>query len=174
MLDQNTYIMRDGLQQDLGLQLFSSTPITRMFQIWMAELSRDMLRLGVYFHALGIMLQIPGVADYEWETDEDDENEYDEDPLFLSADEDTVFTVLAEALERLGAGHLMAQLPDADCETVELDDEWTEMLDRRQEQENGLLSVVAVCLDRLIVDPGMAEIVRVPEQPWWNQWIPQR
>ena len=40
--------------------------------------------------------------------------------------------------------------------------------------ENGLLCVVAVCLDRLIVDPGMAEIVQIPEQPWWNQNVPQR
>ena len=40
--------------------------------------------------------------------------------------------------------------------------------------ENGLLFVVAVCLDRLIVDPGMAEIVQIPEQPWWNQNVPQR
>jgi|GEM_PF-4214806 len=174
MFDQNAYIMREGLQQDLGLHLFSSSPITRMFQIWMAEVSRDMLRLGVYFHALGIMLQIPGAADYEWWSDSDGENEYDEDPLFLSADEDTVYAVLAEAFERLNVKHLTAQLPDAHCETVELDDEWNEMLDRRQEQENGLLCVVAVCLDRLIVDPGMAEIVQVSPQPWWNQWMVQQ
>ncbi|MCH7995948.1 MAG: hypothetical protein IIB57_16090, partial [Planctomycetes bacterium] len=57
---------------------------------------------------------------------------------------------------------------------VELDDELQAMLDRREQQENGLLCVVAVCLDRLIVDPGMAEIVQIPEQPWWNQNVPQR
>ena len=79
----------------------------------------------------------------------------------------------AEALDRLGVKHLMEQMPDADYVDVELDDEWQAMLVRREKNKNGLLCVVAVCLDRLIVDPGMAEIVQVSEQPWWNQWVPQ-
>ena len=85
-----------------------------MFHIWMAALSRDMLRLGVYFRSLCIMLQIPGAAEYEWVCDTDGEIEYDEDPLLQSPDEDTVSTVLEEALDRLGVKHLMAQLPNAD------------------------------------------------------------
>ena len=174
MFDENAWFMRNGLKQALGLDVFCSSPITKMLQIWMAEVSRDMLRLGVYFRALGIMLQIPGAAEYEWVCDIDGEIEYDEDPLLQSPDEDTVSTVLEEALDRLGVKHLMAQLPNADYEAVELDDELQAMLDRREQQENGLLCVVAVCLDRLIVDPGMAEIVQIPEQPWWNQNVLQR
>ena len=174
MFDQNAYFMRKGLQQDLALDLLRSSPITKMFQIWMAEVSRDMLRLGVYFRALGFMLQVPGAAEYEWVCDTDGEIEYDEDPLVQSLDEDTVSTVLAEALDRLGVKHVMGQLPNADYEAVELGDELQAMLDRREKQENGLLCVVAACLDRLIVDPGMAEIVQVSERPWWNQDVPQR
>ena len=114
MLDQDWYLVRDGLQNHLGLNVICSSPITKMFQIWMAELSRDMLRLGVYFRALGIMLQVPGAPDFEWSFDSDGENEFDTDALIRSADEDTVSTVLEEALDRLGVKHLMAQLPNAD------------------------------------------------------------
>ena len=174
MFDENAYIMRNGIRDFLHLDVCSSSPITKMFQIWMAELSRDMLRLGVYFRALGIMLQVPGAADYEWFSDADGENQFDTDMLFNSSTENTLFTVLAESLERLGVGPLIEQMPDADYEAVELDEEWQEMLDRRERNKNGLLSLVADCLDRLIVEPGMAEIVHVPEQPWWNQCVPQR
>ena len=174
MFDQNWFLMQNGRENYLYMCVCSSTPITKMFQIWMAELSRDMLRLGVYFRALGIMLQVPGAPDFEWSCDSDGENEFETDVLFRSSDEDTLYTALAEALDRLGVKHLMAQLPNADYDTVELDDEWKEMLDRREKNENGLLCVVASCLDWLIVYPGMDEIVHVPEQPWWNQNVPQR
>ena len=174
MFDENAYLMRNGLKLGLSLSVRCSMPMTKMLQIWMAELSRDMLRLGVYFRALGIMLQIPGAPDYEWFSDADGENQFETDMLFNASDEDTLFTVLAEALDRLGVGHLMEQMPEADYEAVELDDEWQEMLARREKNKNGLLSLVADCLDLLIVKPGMAEIVQVPEQPWWNQHVPQR
>ena len=174
MFDENAYLLRDGLQDPLGLNVRGSDPITKMLQIWMAEVSRDMLRLGVYFRALGIMLQIPGAPDYEWFSDADGEDQNETDMLLNGSDENTLFTVLADALERLGVGHLMEQLPEADYQAVELDDEWREMLDRREKNKNGLLSLVADCLDELIVDPGMAEIVQVPVQPWWNQCVPQR
>lgn len=174
MFDENAYLMRHGLRNLLSLDVRGSEPITKMFQIWMAEVSRDMLRLGVYFRALGIMLQIPGAADYEWFSDADGEDQFDTDMLFGSSNENTLSTVLAKSLDRLGAKHLMEQMPDADYEAVELCDDWQAMLDRRERNKNGLLSLVADCLDLLIVEPGMAEIVQVPEQPWWNQWVPQR
>ena len=174
MFDENAYLLRDGLRNFLSLDVRSAEPMTKMLQIWMAEVSRDMLRLGVYFRALGIMLQIPGAPDYEWFSDADGEDQFETDDLFNASDENTLSTVLAECLDRLRAAHLMEQLPDADYVGVELDDEWQAMLDRREQHENGLLSLVADCLDRLIVKPGMAEIVHVPEQPWWNQYVPQR
>ncbi|MCH8912898.1 MAG: hypothetical protein IIA33_04950 [Planctomycetes bacterium] len=174
MFDENAYLLRDGLKVGLSLSVRCGTPMTKMLEIWMAEVSRDMLRLGVYFRALGIMLQIPGAPDYEWFSDADGEDQFETDDLFNGSDENTLFTVLGEALERLGVGHLMEQLPEADYQAVELDDEWQAMLDRREKNKNGLLSLVADCLDRLIVDPGMAEIVQVPVQPWWNQCVPQR
>ena len=86
MFDENAWFMRNGLKHALGLDVFCSSPITKMFQIWMAEVSRDMLRLGVYFRAVGIMLQIPGAAEYEGVWDTDGEIEYDEAPLLQCPD----------------------------------------------------------------------------------------
>ena len=123
---------------------------------------------------MGIMLQVPGTAEYGSLPDDDGEGPMDVHDLLNASDENTLSSVLAECFDRLGVGHLMEQMPDADYVAVELDDEWQEMLDRRQKNKNGLLSLVADCLDRLIVDPGMTEIVQVPEQPWWNQYVPQR
>ncbi len=174
MFDENAYLMRHGLRYFLTLDVRGSAPIPKMFQIWMAELSRDMLRLGVYFRALGIMLQIPGAPDYEWFSDADGENQFDTDSLFGSSNKSTLSTVLAESLERLGAGHLMEQMPEAQYDAVELSDEWQGMLDRRERNKNGLLSLVADCVDLLIVEPGMTGIQKAAEVSWWNRFVPDR
>lgn len=159
---------------NMDMDVRGSGAIPKMFQMWMAELSRDMLRLGVYFRALGIMLQIPGAPDYEWFSDADGEDQFETDMLFGSSNENTLSTVLAKSLERLGAGHLMEQMPDADYDAVELSDEWEAMLDRRERNKNGLLSLVADCLDLLIVEPGMAEIERAGEVSWWHRFVPDK
>ncbi len=59
---------------------------------------------------------------------------------------------------------------------MELPDEWKKYLDRQATIEHGLLNVVAECLDRLLVRPGMSRIDRPaakrkePKPTWWEQW----
>ncbi len=122
------------------------------------------------------MLQVPGAGRYEVMLYDDlnpDLGDEEEDPAHWvgDADRDTVFNVLGECLRRLEVEDLIGQVPGAaDYEREELSDEWKEYLDRQGATEQGLLNVVAECLDELIVRPGMAEIDDKPQATWWQQW----
>ena len=157
-------------------RLCGSERLPMVFQFWMAELSRELLRLGVYFRAVGIMLQIPGGADYEWVADEQVEgDEYDENKTGLwdlidGSSRDTVFNVLAECLHRLRSPDVMAWLPEAEFVSEELSPEWKELLDKREPVQNGLLSVVGECLDALLIRPGRKAIEQGGKLPWWEEW----
>ncbi len=149
-------------------------PVT--LQFWMGYVARDLLQLGVFFRAAAVMAQVPGADRYRFmlfdDLDDDVPNQ-DEDPTrwVRDADADTVFNVLAECLRRLEAEHLIEQVPGApDYERQELSAEWIEYLDRHAKFEQGLLNVVAQCLDDLIVTPGMAEIDDKPQATWWQKW----
>ena len=145
-------------------------------QFWMAYVARDLLRLGVFFRAAAIMLQIPGAGRYRvlhYDNVDDNLPDWDEDPSqwLGEVDRDTVFDVLAECLRRLGAEELMQQVTGGeDFEQEELSEEWVAYLDRHAGMEHGLLNVVAECLDELIVRPGMKEIDIAPRASWWQQW----
>ena len=149
-------------------------PVT--LQFWMGHLARDLLQLGVYFQAAAIMGQVPGADRYRlilYDDLDDDAPDCDDNPdtWVGNADCDTVFNVLAECLRRLGAEHLIEQVPGArDYERQELSAEWNEYLDRNAKFEHALLNVVAQCLDDLIVTPGMAEIDDKPQATWWQKW----
>ncbi len=157
----------------LGTYVSNSKRLPMVFQFWTAELSRDILRLGVYFRAVAIMLQIPGAAEYEWAPDEEydaDEGGPDTDDLIGASGETMLHNVLGECLKRLDAEHLTEQLPDPSYLRHKLSAEWRAMLDRREEVANGLLTLVAQCLDRLIVDPGRREIEKDSEPHWWQRF----
>jgi hypothetical protein len=151
----------------LGLYVSSSERLPMVFQFWAAELSRDVLRLGVYFRAVAIMLQIPGAAEYEWARDE---QKPDTCELVAASDDNTLHNVLGECLKRLDAEQLTEQLPIPKYRREKLSADWRAMLDRREEVANGLLSVAAECLDRLIVEPGMREIDTDGEPYWWQRF----
>ncbi len=162
MLESPTFQI-DGEPESFFLDLRSSKNLPVALQFWMANMTRDLLQLGVFFRAAAIMLQVPGAAGYEdviYDDQDPDGPDADEDPASWvgGADWDTTFSVLAECLRRLEAEHLMEQVPGAaKYEREELSTEWKEYLDRRAATEHGLLNVVAVCLDEVIVRPGMAE-----------------
>ncbi len=79
MLQRGTIEDGDKLLS-LDTDVRGSDRLPMVFQMWTAELARDVLRLGVYFSALGVMLQVPGAAEYEWVCDDDYE-----DPTLLPA-----------------------------------------------------------------------------------------
>ncbi len=147
-----------------------------LLQFWMAYVARDLLQLGVFFRAAAIMLQVPGAGRYQfvfYDDYDDDFPDQEGDPhrWVAGADDDTVFNVLADCLRRLDVGDLIEQVPGAtDYERVELSDEWKEYLDSLKEIEHGLLNIIAECLDRLMIGPGMAEIGAVLQPTWWEKF----
>ena len=154
----------------------SSKNLPLTLQFWTAYVARDLLQLGVFFRAAAIMCQVPGADRYEYVLyDDNDEDLPDEDEnpqrWVGRADYNTAFNVLAECLRRTGAEDLVEQVPGAGGYTQKkLSDEWKEYLDRQAATENGLLNVVAECLDELIVRPGMEEIDDSSRPTWWQKW----
>ncbi len=108
--------------------------------------------LSAYFEAAGIMLQIPGAAEYEWlAEDPDDATEY-----IWNADRDMLFSILSEALERLGAGPLLHQVPGARTyKPRRLPVELRLILAERD--RNGVMNIVGECLDWLMVIPEVED-----------------
>ena len=170
MFEENLYV-HDGVKQHyLGTSLALSEPLPMVFRFWMTEMARDVLRLGVYFHAAAIFLQVPGAADYHAVLDD----EYEEknglcfDTLIDDSRKEILLAALANCLDRLGVKTLMTQVTDERQFAESLPREWSALLERREQLENGLLSVVAGCLDALIVTPGMEEIDQDDEPHRWH------
>lgn len=173
MFDPHTQMRYGRRIVPFHTEVSGSEPLPMIFSLWMAEVARDHLRLGVYFRAVGIMLQIPGAAKYQFVVD--DGEAWD---LIRKTDRNALFNVLAECLDRLGAKELIEQVPGAGDELAgddpprRLSRRWKKFLDRRARVRHGLLNVVAECLDALVVRPGIAEIEAAGEQPWWHRWRP--
>ncbi len=140
-------------------------------QFWMAYVARDLLKLGVFFRAAAIMCQVPGGAQCQLVLDGEDEDDLTADWV-EGAKRTTLLEVLAECLRRLGAESegLMRQVLAGELHLEkELSAEWKEFLNQRAKIEDGLLHVVAECLDELIVRPGVAEIDVEPRSTWWQK-----
>jgi hypothetical protein len=77
-------------------------------------------------------------------------------------------------LLRLGAFlHAFALLRElsggADHRPDDLSEEWTAYLDRHAEVKNGLLNVVAECLNKVIIEPELEAIDAGAQDTWWQQ-----
>ena len=150
-------------------------PVEQAFEFWMAYVARDLLRLGVFFRAQAIMIQIPGAKDYCFLCHDDLDVKLppgDDDPyeLLNEADRGTVLSVLIECLRRLDAVAVLEQIPEAKrIHPKKLSAKWCEYLDREAKYECGLQNVVAECLDELIVRPGFVEIDCGPLPMWWQE-----
>jgi hypothetical protein len=167
MLDQNLQIKDGKTLLPLIMEVHGAERLGRVFQFWMAELSRDVLRLGVYFRAAGIMLQVPHAASFPWVADDET------DELLRTADRDTVGAVLAAALEIAGNKWVLDDVDELDFAEQELSEQWNELLERRTSQKHGLNNLIAACLDKLLVAPGMEEIDKADEPHWWQRWRPE-
>lgn len=173
MFDESMHI-RDGDELHLLTMLVrDASRLPLVFEWWMAELARDHLRLGVYFRAVAIMLQVPGAAAYGNVADRD----FGETvaSLVAHATGPELLDALTECLDRLGVKHLMQQIPGgADREPYVLDEDWRALLDRQAQVKHGLLNIVAECLDALIVRPGTEEIDQADEPHWWQRCRAER
>ena len=147
-----------------------------LLHFWMAHIARDALRLGAFLHAAALLRELPGGAWYRalsydpaecgGLTDEDRPHRW-----LARVSRRAVLNVLAECVQRLRAPRFMKRIPGgADHRPDDLSEEWTAYLDRHAEVKNGLLNVVAACLDELIVEPGLEEIDAPPHTTWWQEW----
>ena len=167
MFDKNMRFTDGDETVGLIMSVYGAKRLPMVFQYWMAELSRDILRLGVFFRCTGVMLQVPGTAAFEWVDDQETEQ------LMVHSEHGELCNVLAEAFERLGVKHLMDQLDELECLDDELREEWEDLLKRRQGQKGGLLNMIMLLLDKLVLHPGMKEIDTAAEPHWWHCWKPE-
>lgn len=150
-------------------QVRLSHPLAAVFGIVMSELEHEHRRLAVYFDAVTIMLKLPGSSEYEYEELLDGL-----EARIASCDQNTLFNVLNR-----GVGHLLAedrsiqihelhgrderlrraiieQVPGgADFKMELLPAALTGRID--QLSRNGLLNIVAECLDRLMIAPSLPD-----------------
>ena len=170
MLDQAMCVTHGGERIGVSLHMGCTERVAMAFQFWMAELSRDVLRLGVHFRAVGVLLQVPGGAAFEY-ADDTFENESERLDLIGASDRDELLNVLADCFKRLGAADgLIAQVAGPNFKAYEPSEPWKKLLDKRAAVENGLLTLTAECLESLVIVPGMAEIHEADEPHWWHRW----
>ena len=140
-------------------------------EFWMAYVARDALRLGVFFRALAIMLQVPGGARFEYVLSEDEDD--DENSIRVQIEDEkpeVLVPILAECLNRLKAppGLLKQAIGGQRYRKRSLSAKWKAFIDRQSEVEHGLVNIVAECLEVLIVQPGLEEIDDWPDPTWWQ------
>jgi hypothetical protein len=175
MLESGTFRI-DGKPADFDGEVRATENVPRAIEHWMARVAYDLLQLAVYFRAVLIWHRVPGVDQYKYLVYDDNNknapNDEDDPNHWLSElDRSEILNVLAECLRRLGDEDLIKEVPGGQTfEPEELSEDWIEYLNRQAKFENGLLSVVARCLDGLLVYPGIAEIGDVPKPTWWQQW----
>ncbi len=125
--------------------------LPEVFSLRLRQLDELHRWLAGYFQVVAIMLQIPGAADYKCVEYESDEHLYH---LIWNPDTASTLDVLAAALELLDSSPLLAQVPGgAELRPSALPIPAQLCLAGRD--RNGLLSVVADCLDRLLVAPNI-------------------
>ena len=125
-----------------------------VFAARMRQMQDACRALAGFFHAAAVMMQIPGGADYECFSP-DDENTVDVDDweFIQHADLDMLFSIMAECFKRLGADpKLLEQVPGGkDYRAVKLP--VSLRLTIAEQSRKGHLNIVAACLDRIIVIP---------------------
>ncbi len=177
-----------GEHFQIGRRLRYTDRPAGVFAARMRQLEAVQRWLAGYFQAAAILLQLPGGADYVCvEPEGDDEHDPGWDPIDW-ADLDALLSVLAACFERLEAeAGLIRQLPGgADFRPRALPMDLRLWL--AEQDDNGVLNLVAECLDRLLVIPRLGEeerrLYECPGEPrrrrWWRlrwrgrSWWPRR
>ncbi len=150
----------------VGGSVRRSAPLPRVLDLWRVQSLQEHACNNVYFRAVALMLQLPGGARYEYAKALDTLDD------LRGFDRGTVLDLLAAALDRLNAVELIEQVRGREPhERRALPDKLAERLAARD--HNGLLNVVAECLDELIVRPGTAAIEAVTPPNAWPPWPPR-
>ncbi len=141
---------KNGEVRRFGRLVQYSDRLPSVFRRRMEQLEAIHRWLAGYFQAIGILLQIPGAAEYHC-TDDERTNFWD---FIWTRDTHMTLTFLAAALEHLDAKDLMDQVPGG-----------TNYRPRRLPQKvqtrlaglggDELIDIVAACLDRLLVVPEL-------------------
>ncbi len=162
-----------GEVRQVGRLVQFSDRLPTVFRQRMEQLEAVHRWLAGYFHAVAILLQIPGAAEYRC-TEEERTDFWD---FIWTHDTDLTLTMLAAALDHLGTKNLIHQVPGGDdYRPGKLPHEVLRRLAALD--RNGLLNVVAECLDRLLVVPQLedeAELYGIegtggmgaPPRRWW-------
>jgi hypothetical protein len=175
-LPEPRYISPDDRLEgdDCCVRITRNLPATLQFRV--AYAARELLRIGVQVRALGILLQLPGGADYHYLCHDDDKEntppEADDPYVWLhDANRGTVLGVLTECFHRFDAADAIKWIPEVKhIEPEKLSTKWQRYLNRQAKYECGLLNVVAECLDQLVVRPGIMAIVRGRRTTWWQDY----
>ena len=166
-----------GEHFQIGRRLRYTDRPAGVFAARMRQLEAVHRWLAGYFQAASILLQLPGGADYVCvEPEDDDEHDLGWDLIDWS-DLDGLLSVLAACFERLEAeADLIRQLPggkDFRPRALPMD----LRLWLAEQDDNGVLNLVAECLDRLLVIPRLGEQERrlyechgEPRRRRWWRW----
>jgi hypothetical protein len=148
MPDDDADIREDTVTRIYQQLRFTDNPAD-VFRRRMEQLESLLRWLGGYFRAVGVLLQVPGAAEYRYEEHASDDDLW---PLVWSPDPKSTINVLAAALDRLDSAPLLAQVPGgSNFKPRPLPVEARVRIAERDRA--GLLAVVADCLDRLLVVP---------------------
>ncbi len=151
----------------VGRRVRYSDRLPGVFRCRMEQLEAVHRWLAAYFHAVAILLQIPGAAEYRWTEDE----RTDFWDFIWTNDTHLTRTLLATALGNLDAKELMREVPGGErYRSRKLPNEVHLRLAALG--RNGLLNVVAECLDRLLVVPELKDEAELygmdaPPRRWW-------
>lgn len=170
-MSEPEYVVRDDGARNVRVYelVRFSDHLPGMFAFLMGELEEEHRRLRVYFQALLIVLQLPGGDEYEYEGLLDGLEE-----RIAACDRNTLFNVLRRCINQLVARErsirihelggragkisrkIIEQVPGGEDYRVEAP---PAALRGRIDQldGNGLLNVVAECLDRLMIHPLLGE-----------------
>jgi hypothetical protein len=148
---------------NVGGSVRRTAPLARVLDLWRVQSFQEHACNNVYFQALTIMLQLPDSARYEYVKAPDALED------LTGFERGTVLDLLAATLDRLDAPELFEQVRGREPQRRRaLPDRLAEQLADRD--RNGLLNVVAECLDELIVRPGIDAIEAITSASAWPPW----
>lgn len=124
--------------------------LPQVFRARMRQLEAVHRWLAGYFQAASILLQIPGGARYEWI----DPGGLEIDSVCLANSEAEAAGLLVYLLKQLDSSHLLSQVPM--IAKIRRQAPPAELVQRLRNANRDLcLVIVAMCLDRLLVQPHL-------------------
>lgn len=153
-------ILRDerGRATALHRNIAFTDCLPQVFRARMRQLEAVHRWLSGYFQAASILLQVPGGARYEWI----DPCGFEIDSIGFANSEAEAAGLLVYLLKRLDSSHLLSQIPMV--AKIRRQAPSAEVVAKLQNANRDLcLVIVAMCLDRLLVEPHLDQDVRASD-----------